>query len=95
VDRHPENPTLYFIYATGCPACEMAKPEMKRWWLARKDRVNLKPIDLTRAEWPPDAAWEPDQTPTFLVRLPNGRLGEPLMGYAPGEFLKWIRRYIP
>lgn len=93
MDRHPEIPTLYIFYATGCPACEMAKPEVKRWWTAHKDRVRVVPIDLTRVEWTAKS-WEPDQTPTFLVRLPNGKLTPPLNGYAPGEFVRWVRRYI-
>lgn len=87
-------PTLYFIHASGCEACEMAKPEVGAFWRANKNRVKVVPVDLTRAEWKAKK-WEPDATPTLIVRYADGRLSKKLEGYERGAFLKWIREVLP
>jgi thiol-disulfide isomerase/thioredoxin len=98
VDRLPvipdPRPVVYFLHATGCPACEAARPEVGRWYAANKHRARVVPVDLTRVEWQAKA-WEPDATPTCIIRFPDGRLSEPLVGYEPGTFTRWIRGYFP
>lgn len=85
-------PTLYFIHATGCPACEMRKRAVGAWWRAHREAVNVVPLDLTRVEWRAKR-WEPEMTPTLVVRYPDGRLSERLEGYADdAEFLAWAKR---
>lgn len=82
-------PTLYFLHAPGCEACEMLKPEVAVWWRVNKHRVRIVPIDLTRAEWKAKS-WEPNMTPSLVVRWPDGRLSKWLEGYEPGAFLRWV-----
>ncbi len=87
-------PTVYFLYATGCPACEAAKPEIGAWYARNKDRARVVPVDLTRVEWKAKA-WEPGVTPTFVIRFPDGRLSRPLEGYEPGQFAEWAESFLP
>lgn len=86
-------PTLYFLHAPGCEACEMLKPEVAVWWRVNKHRVRIVPIDLTRAEWKAKS-WEPNMTPTLIVRWPDGRLSKFLEGYEPGAFLRWVEEVL-
>lgn len=84
-------PTLYFLHAPGCEACEMLKPEVAVWWRVNKHRVRVVPIDLTRAEWKAKS-WEPNMTPSLVVRWPDGKLSKWLEGYEPGAFLAWVEQ---
>jgi thiol-disulfide isomerase/thioredoxin len=59
---------LYFIYATGCGACEIAKPELDKF--EQKHRgVDVKRIDLLEAKWV--HPWQPEATPTYVVEEPG------------------------
>lgn len=89
----PAVPTLYFLHAAGCEACEMMKPEVYRWWKVNKHRVRLVPVDLTRVEWRAKK-WEPNMTPSLVVRRPDGRLSKWLEGYEPGTFAPWIEQVL-
>jgi thiol-disulfide isomerase/thioredoxin len=86
-------PTLYFLYAPGCPACKAMKPVVGDFYRANRDRVNVRPIDLSRVEWKAKA-WEPEVTPTLILRRPDGTLSKPLEGYEPGKpretFKSWF-----
>lgn len=62
-------PYLVFIYADGCPACEMAKPELAKF-RQRHPHVLVQGIDLVKQPWP-DGGWAPQATPTYLVRFAN------------------------
>lgn len=90
----PARSVLYFLHSPGCEACEMLKPEVARWWKINKHRVRLVPVDLTRAEWKAKS-WEPDMTPSLVIRFPDGRLSTWLEGYEPGRFAAWIAKALP
>lgn len=85
-----DRPTLFFLHATGCPACEMMKPEVRQFYLTHRDKVRVVPVDLAVAEWKAKK-WAPEMTPTLLVRYPDGKLSPRLEGYEPGAFQKWVR----
>jgi thiol-disulfide isomerase/thioredoxin len=86
-------PTLYFLHATGCPACEMMKPEVGAFYASNRDRIRVVPVDLAVAEWRAKK-WAPEMTPTLIVRYPDGRLSPRLEGYEPGAFQKWVRKVL-
>ena len=90
----PAQPTLYFLHATGCEACEMMKPEVAAWWRVNRHRARLVPVDLARVEWKAKK-WEPDMTPSLVIRYPDGRLSKWLEGYEPGHFAAWIAKVLP
>ena len=89
----PALPTLYFVHATGCEACEMLKPEVAAWWRVNKHRVRLVPVDLARVEWRAKR-WEPEMTPSLVIRYPDGRLSKWLEGFEPGAFAAWIAKVL-
>lgn len=66
-------PTLWFIHASGCPACAAMKPVVRRWLRAHPGLVVPRALDLASVEWKAKA-WEPELTPTCLVRYPGGKL---------------------
>lgn len=59
---------LYFIYMTGCGACEVAKPELEKFKKAHPD-IEVRPIDLLNAEW--IHPWQPEATPTYVAEMPG------------------------
>lgn len=66
-------PVLFFIYADGCPACEIAKPELDKWRRAYP-QIFVRYFDVTK---PPNAGgwpyggWSPEATPTYLATFAN------------------------
>lgn len=87
-------PVVYLLHASGCPACEEMKPVVGAWWRENRHRARVVPVDLARAEWKAQA-WEPEVTPTVIVRYPDGRLSAPLEGAVePGDFAGWMERVL-
>lgn len=93
VTMEPQKPTLYFMHAPGCDACRAMKPVVAEFYARNKDRVKVVPIDLSRVEWK-SKAWEPELTPTLILRYPDGKLSKPLEGYEEGKpretFKNWF-----
>jgi thioredoxin-like negative regulator of GroEL len=87
-------PVLYFIHASGCHGCDLARPAVGRFFREAQGRVRVVPVDLTRAEWRA-TAWEPEMTPTLVVRYPDGRLSERLEGWGgEEEFRAWLAKVL-
>ena len=88
----PALPTIYFMWSPGCPACSAMKPVLREFYQRNKDRIRVVPVDLSRVEWRAKA-WEPNVTPTLIMRHPDGTLSKPMEGYedSPREsFKKWL-----
>jgi hypothetical protein len=64
------NVRLYFLFMTGCGACAVAKPVVKKWEKAHHD-VQVVYVDLLTAKWV--APWQPKVTPTYVAEVPGHR----------------------
>lgn len=88
-------PTIFYLYATGCPACRSLKPILADFYARNKHRVNVVPVDLSRVEWKAKK-WVPEVTPTLILRRPDGTLSKPMEGYEdrkPREsFEAWFKK---
>lgn len=64
-------PRLYFIHATGCGACEEARPEVEAFARVHNG-VRVIAVDLAVAEWKAKT-WEPQMTPSYVLLDSEGR----------------------
>lgn len=78
-------PVLCFIYADGCPACEMAKPELIKFRNANP-HILVRYYDITKPPnaggWP-DGGWNPNATPTYLATFANRQ---------PVGYVGWMKK---
>lgn len=58
---------LTFVHMTGCPACEKAKPHLRKWHAENAQYVQLEEVDLVKDPWP--HAWQPEVTPTYILSM--------------------------
>jgi thiol-disulfide isomerase/thioredoxin len=86
-------PVLFFLHAAGCGACDALKPYIASIWKKRQD-IRVVPVDLTSVEWKA-RKWEPEGTPTLIVRYPDGRLSTPALGPDPDELATWLHKVLP
>jgi hypothetical protein len=61
---------LYYIFMDGCGACQMAKPELKKFERAHPE-VQVVPVNLLTVgdKWKHD--WKPEATPTYVLEIPG------------------------
>lgn len=69
VTRQPPMPTIMFIYAEGCGACEEAKPHLTRW-MHKHPEVKVIWFDAVNDMWT-DRTWQINATPTYVVQFPG------------------------
>lgn len=62
--------TLTFIYMDGCPACDSAKPLLKKWAKANR-HVTVKWHNALTDKW--NASWQIAATPTYVLAIPGQR----------------------
>lgn len=59
---------LYFLYATGCPACDGAKKPLAAFEKAHPE-IQIVRVDLLTTEW--KHPWSPEATPTYVLEVPG------------------------
>jgi thiol-disulfide isomerase/thioredoxin len=62
--------TITFIYMDGCPACDAAKPVLKKWAKANR-HVAVKWHNALKDKW--NAEWQIAATPTYVLAIPGFR----------------------
>ena len=80
---------LYFLYATGCDACDRAKPDIKKFAESHPD-VKVVPVDLAKTEWK-STQWEPTTTPTYGLLRPGQRLRIREGAHSATELDLWVK----
>ena len=75
---------LYFLYATGCPACDAAKKPLAAFEREHPE-VQIVRVDLLTTKW--THSWSPEATPTYVLEVPGyqrtqwvGTLSKPELG---------------
>lgn len=59
---------LYFLYATGCPACDQAKRPLSAFEREHPE-IQIVRVDLLTAQW--KHPWSPEATPTYVLEVPG------------------------
>jgi thiol-disulfide isomerase/thioredoxin len=84
-------PTLYWLHATGCPACSEMEPFVDAFAKKNGHRLPVIKADLMEVEW---AArnWAPEVTPTLVLLRSDGerRVHEGAITEVK-ELNEWIR----
>lgn len=59
---------LYFLYATGCPACDAAKKPLAAFE-RENPNIQIVRVDLLTTKW--THPWSPEATPTYVLEVPG------------------------
>ena len=59
---------LYFLYMTGCPACDGAKRPLAAFEREHPE-IQIVRVDLLTAKW--THPWSPEATPTYVLEAPG------------------------
>ena len=61
---------IFFLYATGCPACEEAMPDFKQF-ATKHPEIESHCLDVTTFEWAPNLRYSPNNTPAYVIHRPK------------------------
>lgn len=81
-------PTLFFIWAPGCPHCSQTKPHVKKFE-QKHPEIKVEWLDITETEWP-DGVWAPSGTPAFVFTKHGERARSRTGVHTMGDLEKWL-----